>query len=319
MRCAAHRKEIARRIDLAPRRHTCARFATNASRCREHRVGRTPCVYISSSASCNRSTDHAFESCNETSREWWWAPETAAPVHNTRTIRPRSAYVALAVVTNSSQLSATIVMNRTNCFQTRLHELGALYPLVVLHNFDKSLHSTAHFDRAVKIDAPKLGNARYNWTSAGNSHLLKFSIWGLTEYDRLLYIDTDVYLRSLPDKLMHMPLEALLAAVPSCQPDVFNSGFMVLTPDARVAADLFAFRIPHAHGTACTGTFKGDQYWLNRYFRYDWMPLGSAWNTQRKYYGSKVEVATDENTHFVGHSKPNGHLCEHGTFALPIP
>ena len=44
------------------------------------------------------------------------------------------------------------------------------------------------------------------------------------QYERLIYVDSDLYLRSLPDALMHMPLPTALAAVPACMADVFNSG-----------------------------------------------------------------------------------------------
>ena len=81
-----------------------------------------------------------------------------------------------------------------------------------------------------------------------------------------------------------------------------------------MAANIFSWRGATSFQHACTGSVKGDQFYLNSFFKFRWAPLGQKWNQQRKYAGRPVEVAADENTHFVGAKKPAWHLCEHDTF-----
>jgi hypothetical protein len=89
-------------------------------------------------------------------------------------------------------------LNRTICFQQRLRELSARWPLLVLHNFDVDV--SAHFDLARRTQPPA---ARSSCTQKGSisplatSHFFKFNLWSLTEFKRIIYLDSDVYMRVL--------------------------------------------------------------------------------------------------------------------------
>eukprot|EP00966_Prymnesium_polylepis_P090079 2086236-Prymnesium_polylepis.1 len=109
-----------------------------------------------------------------------------------------------------------------------------------------------------------------------------------------------------------------LAAVPACGADIFNSGFMVLTPSLHVAQTLhrylFQYNIQpgqtvenHTFGFACTGTIRGDQFFLNGWFKDRWTKLPAWWNQHYKFANGPVKVKADENVHFTGMQKPPLH------------
>ena len=260
-------------------------------------------------------------------RGWYFAPSTAAS-HESST-RPRSAYATLMVSKDwfalDGEVKAQVVdsstnrlLNRTRCLQRRLHELNSSYPLVAVHNWPQSkAWMLDGFDRLSRIDRPIAAK------DEGGTHLNKFSIFNLTNFDRVIYIDSDLYLRALPDPLMHMPLrERGIAAVP-CSRDgtAFNSGLLVLTPRRGVTEDLI--KLVHSGADrkrfpqACTSKFLGDQYFLNAFFRgNNWTRLSQRWNYQLHYYYRPVRVEADVNAHFVGRHKTPLHLCEHMTYEL---
>ena len=218
-----------------------------------------------------------------------------------------------------NQSSVEDLLNRTVCLQQRLRALNASYPLVVVHNWPDAAvpELESKFDRLFKIDRPIPAK------DDGGTHLNKFFVFNLTDYDRIIYVDSDLLLRSLPDPLMHMPLEAEspLAAV-GCDGRSFNAGLLVLTPSAAAVEKLAAFVNDPRHNKilpgmgfhhACTGGFKGDQFWLNGYFDHRWRPLGRRWNHQLDYDYHPVRVESDVNAHFTGHHKPMLHECEDST------
>lgn len=100
-----------------------------------------------------------------------------------------AAYVTLLIGVPSSNKTAMNAMhrlglghvasrqeylNRTVCFQRRLHALNSSYPLVVLHDFDANLSS--HFDRAIRLPAPSVRKA-----TLSQMHMNKLLVWTLTE------------------------------------------------------------------------------------------------------------------------------------------
>lgn len=108
--------------------------------------------------------------------------------------------------------------------------------------------------------------------------LTKLHLWSLTQFERVLYLDADtLVLRSLDPLLLSLPLGDFggFAASPELGfPDCFNSGVMLLAPDAdRHAALLrFAARTPSFDG--------GDQGLLNVFFGDG--PLGQQQQQQQR-------------------------------------
>lgn len=181
---------------------------------------------------------------------------------------------------------------------------------------------------------------------------MQFFVWGLIEYDRVVYIDSDIYMRSVPDDLLEHgvatlgnphPIAAVGVDAPgNTTPTIFNSGFLVLTPNMTVLDELLATErvgvrvaksghvwgaswnnetaLPKLPGKrpygnhAGTGPFRGDQFYLNGYFHNGWARLDGKWNVMRHYFGAPQQVRSDENVHFVGDNKPPWHLCVHHTY-----
>lgn len=104
----------------------------------------------------------------------------------------------------------------------------------------------------------------------------KLRVWGLTEYDKVVFLDGDtVVLRNI-DELFERP--SLAAAPDYLMPDRFNSGVMVLDPSLE-RLDSMLERLSHV------GSYDGgDQGFLNEIF--DWYAsppvhrLPAAYNTQ---------------------------------------
>ena len=125
---------------------------------------------------------------------------------------PRFAYATLMVGAADKQERVRLwepdaphnlnVFNRTLCFQQRLHALGARHPLVVIHNFDfdekESKAMAAQFDQMHKVvPSDESVTRRSAALLSAEVHLHKFAVWALTEWDRIIYIDSDVRIAGL--------------------------------------------------------------------------------------------------------------------------
>jgi lipopolysaccharide biosynthesis glycosyltransferase len=136
-------------------------------------------------------------------------------------------------------------------------------------------------------------------------------------------MDSDIYLRRLPDPLFTLPLSAPIAATPGCThgDQWFAGGFLVLTPSEMVAAQmLHALDTPRILATyprhTCTGPFFDDQRFLNGFFKGNYTKLDRRWNFATHYSGRPIGVDPDVNIHFTGRNKPAWHNCQHGTYDL---
>uniref|UniRef100_A0A7S3AHR0 Nucleotide-diphospho-sugar transferase domain-containing protein n=1 Tax=Haptolina ericina TaxID=156174 RepID=A0A7S3AHR0_9EUKA len=201
------------------------------------------------------------------------------------------------------------------CLSQRLHELGSEYTLHVLTDqptiFDDSRIRMVHtpdieYGRRV---IPSAHGRRLLLSSERHRTLNKLLLWNMTQFDRIVYMDPDIYLQNVPDELMHMILSRSLAAVHGCS-GYFNSGFMVLSPDARTFERLMSL-IGRRYETACDRSPDRDQTILNGVFRDDWQPLHSVWNMGTHYGENKnytVLLRSGANIHFMAESKPHN-LC----------
>ncbi|WYZ38835.1 hypothetical protein EsH8_III_000749 [Colletotrichum jinshuiense] len=91
--------------------------------------------------------------------------------------------------------------------------------------------------------------------------MTKVQLWSLTRFRRVLYLDADTLVLSNLDHLFGLPEAVYFAASPEIGfPDCFNSGVMLLRPDAATHAELARF-------AAQTDSFDGgDQGLLNVFF-----------------------------------------------------
>ncbi|BCS23823.1 glycogenin [Aspergillus puulaauensis] len=129
----------------------------------------------------------------------------------------------------------------------------------------------------------------------------KIELWRQTQFERIVYIDSDVVAVRAPDELLELDVD--FAAAPDVGwPDCFNSGVMVLRPNMQ---DYFALKALAERGISFDGA---DQGLLNMHFR-DWHRLSFTYNcTPSANYqyipAYKHFQSTISLVHFIGSQKP---------------
>jgi hypothetical protein len=105
----------------------------------------------------------------------------------------------------------------------------------------------------------------------------KLRVWGLTEYEKVVFLDGDTVVVRNIDELFERP--SLAAAPDFLMPDRFNSGVMVIDPSLE-QLDAMLERLPHVNSYD-----GGDQGFLNEIFDWYGSPpmhrLPAAYNTHQ--------------------------------------
>ncbi|GMM54860.1 glycogenin glucosyltransferase [Maudiozyma humilis] len=150
--------------------------------------------------------------------------------------------------------------------------------------------------------------------------LIKIKLWNQTMYDQILYLDADTLpmTTDLFDLFAQFPTQtaAQVAAAPDIGwPDMFNSGVMLLAPDAHLYHALHRFTIDHI------SIDGADQGIINQFFNQNcrrandtskrqWIPLPFLYNVTTpntgyqcppamKYFQQQIKLI-----HFIGANKP---------------
>ncbi|CDO96156.1 unnamed protein product [Kluyveromyces dobzhanskii CBS 2104] len=157
---------------------------------------------------------------------------------------------------------------------------------------------------------------------------LKLHLWELTQYDKVLYLDSDVLpLDSDIFKIFdHVSSQTSdqIAAVPDCGwPDLFNSGVMVIKPNKEKYKEL------HDMATKELSIDGADQGILNQFFNpmchdgnrlTEWIRLpffynvtspnaGYQYSPAIKFFANKLKLV-----HFIGKNKPWKHGSTGGIY-----
>ena len=145
------------------------------------------------------------------------------------------------------------------------------------------------------------------------STLTKLSLWNLTQYDTIVYLDADTLPFRAPDELFD--LDVSFAASPELGfPDCFNSGVMVLRPSKEIFGKLSEL-------AAAGQTFDGgDQGLLNIHFGNSFHRLSFLYNIECSHvYHLYMPALTREReagnwnvVHFIGKTKPWDWVSEEG-------
>lgn len=150
----------------------------------------------------------------------------------------------------------------------------------------------------------------------------KLQMWGLTQFEKLVFVDSDMLIRSNIDSLFdRLPFTAVCAgcSYPTNE-DWFglNSGLIVVEPNKKIEEDLFALAPKVIAEFVAKGLFVGDQDVINSYLT-DWhlkpeLHLDEGYNLFAdylsyyiKYNGyswSKGEGKPIHVIHFIGRQKP---------------
>ena len=131
----------------------------------------------------------------------------------------------------------------------------------------------------------------------------KIHLWRMTQFRKIVYIDSDVVVLRAPDELFDVQEE--FAAAPDVGwPDAFNTGVMVLTPRM---GDYHALRTLAGAGDSFDGA---DQGLLNQFYEHKpWKRLSFIYNCTPsanyqyepayRYYKRDISMV-----HFIGSDKP---------------
>ena len=138
----------------------------------------------------------------------------------------------------------------------------------------------------------------------------KIHLWQLTQYRKIVYLDSDVLALRSPDELFDLT-DDFCAAPDVGFPDIFNSGVMVLSPNM---GDFWALQNMAAAGDSFDGA---DQGLLNQYFEHKpWKQLSFTYNCTPsanyqyepayRHYKHSISLV-----HFIGKQKPwhQGHAA----------
>lgn len=176
------------------------------------------------------------------------------------------AYVTL--LSTRSYLPGVLALNES------LKQTGTSHPMVVGISSHLSRDIQAQLGRAgmlVRIIDPSIaipaelvrGNGHWGHTFD------KIQFFDLTEFSKLVYVDSDMLILSNIDELFDKPHMAGVAAGRLVHPDWtrLNGGLMVIVPQAGLAGKIFA-TLPQAlaEGKTSGGSAIGDQDLINAYY-----------------------------------------------------
>ncbi len=130
------------------------------------------------------------------------------------------------------------------------------------------------------------GRRLFEWKHYPKIYRHKFLAWTLDEFDRIVIIDADTYLRHRVDILFTRPLLAQIAGVPACENSTFNGGVLVATPsrvEARALLSLAASKSSQKRKPLCERHVT-DQTLLNVRFARRWQLLPWAYNYAKHHF-----------------------------------
>jgi lipopolysaccharide biosynthesis glycosyltransferase len=132
-------------------------------------------------------------------------------------------------------------------------DIEEVEPIPCYHKYQSRGQETSQFPEGLQQDM-----LRWKQTCT------KFNAWKFLDYDRILFMDSDmIVLHPIDDAFLYS--NASLVAAPECfPPDTFNSGFMILSPSLKTFHSLVT--AGHEKGSA----EGGDQGILNNYFCPNW-------------------------------------------------
>ena len=104
----------------------------------------------------------------------------------------------------------------------KVWEVLEVKPVGCKHKIDESVTGDKY---DLKGEAYQAGLARWKTTCT------KFAAWTLTQFDRIIFMDSDMLVvGNIDDALYGFSNASLVASPETFPPDTFNSGFMVLNP-----------------------------------------------------------------------------------------
>jgi glycogenin len=209
------------------------------------------------------------------------------------------SYVSL--VTTKEYIPGVVALRNS------LMSVSSTYPLQVMVP-DELLASVLAELQLPALLVEEITNPYRDTASCYRTVFTKLRAWGLTQFERIVFLDADVLVVQNIDHLFDV--RGFAAAPDAKAPDVFNAGVMVIEPNNEV---LLSMESKFASLPSYDG---GDQGFLNSFFR-DWFE-SSHHNRLRFGYNYALESARMEPSyldslksskslfviHFWGRMKP---------------
>jgi len=177
----------------------------------------------------------------------------------------KNAFVML-LTTNDYLMGCQVVIQSLRNTNT------SVQTFVCLVTDEISMESTLSLRRMgcdVRVVAP-LANPQHDTVERTwfRSTYTKLHIWNLTEFDTIVYLDSDLLVLKNIDDLFVRPFTTLAAAPDMLPPDQFQSGLLAIKPNNRTYARMLEqmMVLPSYDG--------GDQGFLNSFFR-NWYEMPS--------------------------------------------
>lgn len=229
----------------------------------------------------------------------------------------------VTVLSNDQYLDGVVVLNRS------LKAVGSKYPLCCLLSMAVSKESEYRLTKdnisIVRLNSPTL-NAKVNGDNQEFSHwnytFDKLQIWGLTQYEKIVYLDSDMLVVENIDSLFDRPAFSAVCAGKSFPGHKnwkdLNSGLMVILPSNAVKDALLSLVPSVIEEYKSKGLFVGDQDVLHKYLP-EWpsmtsLHLDEGYNIFADcltYYVNKLGYSVKRHKdkciyiiHFIGKNKP---------------
>lgn len=222
-----------------------------------------------------------------------------------------------------------------------LADSGSKAPLVVMvtDGIDEETRGLLRNDGCIVREVAPLRPAGGSAHSYANSRFAevwtKLAVWGLTDFERVVFLDADMLVTQNMDELFSLELaEGTIAACHACRcnpnripsypqswtPDncfythcrgrdhvtepgatdnYLNGGFLVLSPDQAVLADM----VGQLSAVDDLSSYPfAEQDFLNEYYRDRWLPLPYVYNalkTLPHQHPSVWDSASVKNIHYI--------------------
>ncbi len=231
------------------------------------------------------------------------------------------AYVTL--LSGESYLSGVIVLHRS------LKAADALYPLYCLlsSTVPEDIRKTLEHEgiRCIRLESSAVDKAVNDDSEAfshWNNTFDKLFVWGLTQFEKIVFLDSDMLIVRNIDSLFDKPPFSAVSADSSYPGNEgwaggLNSGLMVISPDETMREELFGAIVPVVSGARARGLSVGDQD-VVKYVLKDWgarpeLHLDEGYNLfadHLSYYVRHLGYTFGEGdkpiyvVHFIGKNKP---------------
>jgi glycogenin len=184
-------------------------------------------------------------------------------------------FIVLYLACNADGILGATVSARSVLGRGFSHDVGMLAVRSYIAE-----NETARFEalspRAHVIWVDEVSNpAKLNDADVSNAKQCRYSkinAWSMTQYDRILLLDTDTFVMQNLDDVFASGGERGIAAVRDSVGDIFNTGVLLLSPDPEVARNMEAERYDHKSYN------KGDQGFFNSFFGNEWDTLPAKYN-----------------------------------------